>query len=115
MGLDMLKVEQFLSANKNLSDDKINATETLLAAINEWPNSALTIEEYESQVEKFIGGPVTKERIQATLKNIDHSRNAWQAESLTQLVTVFKFFNEGIDLNEIIKVISALLGYQGDR
>jgi len=77
-------------------------------------NIQLTIEEYKSQVEKFIGGPVTRERIQSILKQIDYSRHAWQSESLIQLKTLFDFFNEGIDLNQVIKVISSILEDQKD-
>jgi hypothetical protein len=73
-----------------------------LAAINDWPNPILKLEDYNLEVKSFIGGEVTKHKISLTLSQIDVSKNSWQAESLSQLSDVFKFYNEGVSLKEII-------------
>ena len=74
-----------------------------LSAINDWPNSILTFEDYESEVEKFINGVTTKNNLQNILNKIDFSINAWQAESLSQVIEVFQYYNENMSLKSIIE------------
>ena len=74
----------------------------LLIAINDWPNTIMKLEDYELEVQKFIGGEVTKNKLEVCLSQIDFSKNAWYAESLSQLVDVFKFYEQDVSLKEII-------------
>lgn len=74
----------------------------LLIAINDWPNAIDNLNDYESEVRNFIGGDITKKRMEACLSQIDFSENTWEAESLTQLADVFQFYNEDVSLMEII-------------
>jgi hypothetical protein len=74
----------------------------LLAAIVDWPNSVTRVEDYEREVHQFVGGEVTKRTIKECLSKIDHSINAWQAESLTQLIDVFEYYGQDVSLKEVI-------------
>jgi hypothetical protein len=80
--------------------------EILLASINDWPKAVNSLEEYAIQVDDFIGGEVTQNNIMKTLKSIDHLKAAWQAESLTQLIEIFEYYDRGKTLSEIITVLT---------
>ncbi len=75
----------------------------LLAAVNDWPNSVLSLESFESEVKDFIGNETVKQNVELALTKIDFSKQSWQAESLSQLIEVFKFYDEGISLKKIIE------------
>jgi hypothetical protein len=77
----------------------------ILAAINDWPNPIFTLEEYILDVEKFIGFELSKETISTSLLNMDLLKNAWESESLTQIMEIFNFYNTNISLMEIITEI----------
>jgi hypothetical protein len=74
----------------------------LLIAINDWPNPIVHLADYELQVCEFIGGEVTKNNLQDRLSKINLLENAWQAESLTQLLAVFELYESEISLKEVI-------------
>ena len=74
----------------------------LLVAINDWPNPIVQLEDYELQVCKFIGGEITKNNLQDCLSQINLSKNAWHAESLSQLADVFNLYEYEISLKEVI-------------
>lgn len=76
--------------------------EILIKAINDWPNPIIKLEDYELEVRNFIGGEITKNKLELRLSQIDLSKNAWEAESLSQLINVFQFYKEGASLKDII-------------
>jgi hypothetical protein len=74
-----------------------------LNSINDWPISILTLEDYEKEVENFINGETKKANIEIKSKEIDLNTNAWNAESLCQIVEVFCYFDNNYSLKEIIE------------
>jgi hypothetical protein len=76
--------------------------EIFLAAINDWPEMANDLNDYEIQVRRFVNGETTKSQIIKRKIEIDYSRHAWQAESLAQILEVFSFYEENLSLREII-------------
>jgi len=74
-----------------------------LSAINDWPNSHLTLEDFEADIQKFIGSETKKNELENSLKKINFTTHAWQAESLTQVIQVYRFYSEKLSLNEIIE------------
>lgn len=73
-----------------------------LAAINDWPNPISNLEDYEYEIEKFIKAETQKSNIKRTLDIIDLTQNAWEAESLAQIVAVFDFYDKELSLEDII-------------
>jgi len=65
-----------------------------LLAINDWPVQVLTLEGYEREVSAFIKGDTRKANIETILKTIDLSKNAWESESLVQIIKVFDTYEE---------------------
>ena len=94
--LEIQELEVATTATKDIID-------ILLIAINDWPNAIDKLSDYESEVQNFIGGDVTKKKLEACLSQIDFSKNTWEAESLSQLADVFQFYDEDVSLLEIIK------------
>ena len=102
MALSIAEVEQLIQKN-SFSDEESRIIEIILAAINDWPNPNLTLEDYELAVSEFIGGKSNKNNIEKSLEKIDLNKYAWQAESLAVLREVFKFYgNQDLSLKEII-------------
>ena len=102
MDLSIIDLEKMIEARK-ISDNIKIIIDVFLLAVNDWPNPILNLEDYESEVEKFINGITSKDEIEKTLSKIDFSKNAWQAESLSQMLDVFQFYKNGISLKEIIE------------
>lgn len=75
----------------------------VIAAANDWPTSVETLEEYISEVEKFIDNISSKKNIETALKKIDFSKNSWESESLTQILDIFQYYEPNSSLNEIVK------------
>ncbi len=75
----------------------------LLAAINDWPIHITYLVEYENEVHKLLGENITKKVMDEYISNIDYSKNAWEGESLSQLIEVFNYYNEGKELKEIFR------------
>jgi hypothetical protein len=81
----------------------------LLVAINDWPNPIAQLEDFELQVCKFIGSEVTKNNLRECLSQLNLSKNAWHAESLSELSDVFKLYGYEISLKEVIRDLRANL------
>lgn len=101
MKLYISEIEKLLDSG-NVSNHLKKMSDIFLAAINDWPDSILTLDDYEIEIEKFIGGATKKNKINEALLKIDFSLNAWQAESLSQISEIFQFYNDNISLKEII-------------
>jgi len=97
-------IEKLLN-NERFSINIKNALEILSKAINDWPNVIDNINDYELDVQNFIMNTTTKKNIEKTLSNIDFSKYAWQAESLSELLAIYNYFNKAISLKDIINQI----------
>jgi len=75
----------------------------ILAAINDWPNPVLSLDDFEMEVAQFIKGKTTKGNLEKRLKNIDYNKDSWKAESLTQLIDIYSTYNGDMSLKEIIE------------
>lgn len=85
--------------------------ETFLLAINDWPYPVATFDEYALHVEDFINGLTIKERIEECLKSIDFTKYAWEAESLSHIVSVFQFQEPKLSLKEAIENLKQEIGF----
>lgn len=77
----------------------------LLAAINDWPNPIISLTEYEREIYKLAGEDVDRRKLEDHISKIDYSKNAWKAESLSQLIEVYNYYNEKKLLKDILKEI----------
>ncbi len=76
-----------------------------LAAINDWPNQIVSLVDYEKEIYKLIGEEVDRKKLEEYLSKIDYSKNAWEAESLSQLIEVYYYYEDNKPLKEILKEI----------
>ena len=88
--------------------------EILVAAVNDWPTPVTTMEEYEVEVRLFLGNAVVRKNIEISRGQINFGNNAWEAESLAQLVDAFQFYPEGTTLPEIIDHVKTEWGQACD-
>jgi len=96
------KLIEFQGSKKlNSIDQKL--IDILLAAINDWPDLIINLENYESEVAAFIGGETTKQKIKVAERKFDISKDAWKAESLSQIMELFDLYDTNISLKEIIR------------
>lgn len=77
----------------------------LLVAINDWPTPIISLGDYEKDVYKLIGEEVSRKTMKEYISNIDYSKNAWEGESLSQLIEIFNYYEEEKQLKEIFKEI----------
>ncbi|MEQ9166513.1 MAG: hypothetical protein RLO12_09670 [Fulvivirga sp.] len=88
------------------SEEIDNATKDVihvfLDAINDWPVGVDSIELYEYEVKNFINQTTTEVNIKDFLKHINVIKNSWESESLTQLLEVFEFYDDGVSIKDII-------------
>jgi hypothetical protein len=75
----------------------------LLSAINDWPTSISTVEEFELEIRNIVGeklDPITLKKFE---KRADTTKHAWQMESIAQLLDLFQYYdNPKICFEEII-------------
>jgi hypothetical protein len=86
------------SINKR-TEDIINI---LINSANDWPNEVLKIDEYIAEIEAFIHEPATKVSLEDALLKMDLLNNSWKAESITQVLEIYHFYDENLSLREII-------------
>ncbi len=98
--LQIEEIEEMI-LGKKIPQEIIPVVELFLAAINDWPTDVCSFFEYVHEVESFIGGVSTKEGIENALRSVDLLENAWESESLSQIIEVFHFYPNGISLVEI--------------
>lgn len=75
----------------------------LLSAINDWPHQIGNLIDYENEIYELIGEETNKKKLQDYLLNIDYSKNAWEAESLSQLIEFYNYYEDHKPLKEIFK------------
>lgn len=108
MNYSILKIEEMLEQG-NFSAEMITVIDILLSAANDWSDPLDNFYDYDLAVQNFIKNSTTKKHIELVLKNVDVSNYAWKAESLSSLIEVYDYFEEGITLKEILdKVIQEL-------
>jgi hypothetical protein len=99
----------FISDLEKMNSDVKEVVDVLMLAINDWPNQVVKLEDYEIEVSKFIGQEATAKGITLALTNIDYSVHSWQAESLSELLNVFNFYDDNVSLKEIIEGLKTKL------
>ncbi len=97
-------IEEYIK-NNNLEKADESALMLIMDAINDWPNDVNDLEDFTLQVNIFLKGKLTKENIETKLKQIDYSIYAWQAESLSQVLEIFFYFDNSMSVEEIIESI----------
>ncbi|HEX2629197.1 MAG TPA: hypothetical protein VHM26_09300 [Chitinophagaceae bacterium] len=102
-----LLIEDLIKAHEldGLSIVEKEQVSILLDSINDWPTNVPTLEDYENEIDKMAGDGSNKKILEHCLAQIDYSRDAWKAESLSQLLGIFNYFDEGQSLKEILKEI----------
>lgn len=84
-----------------------NETKSILRIFNDayrdWPVPFFLFDEFEEDIRKFLSKIPDEKNIENALKKINYSKHAWYAESLSELLEVFKFYEKGITLNRIIE------------
>ena len=101
MEINIKEIEKS-AKNIKLEHETRKIIEIFLAAINDWPNPVLTIEAYEKDLKNFIQGQTTQNNLFKSLKQIDFNKNSWEAESISQIIEVFKFYPKDFSLQEIV-------------
>ena len=82
------------------------AAELLLEAINDWPTSGRSEpKEFLSDLIAEIGLPLSFERLEKYLKNLNPNTSGWKMESTTSLLELFKY-DKTKTLDTIINEIS---------
>ena len=95
-------IDSVLEDEQNHPDNIITALGVFYEAMNDWPNRILSAEQYEIELTQFIGKEVNKINLEIMLKTID-STGAWQAESISGLLNIYKHFSHELTLLQIIE------------
>lgn len=106
MNYSIASIEEMIE-KKEIAAELIPAVVILLAAVNDWPDPLDGLRDYEIAVQCFVGDTTTRDNIEKALNNIDVSSCAWEAESLSTLMEVYDYFEEGIALKEIVDRVVA--------
>ncbi len=101
MHLSIAELEEI--DEKTLPSNTVNVIRILLRAANDWPVPLPGLEDYTRELEKFISNRATKSDLEIALENNDLNKDAWKAESIGELIEVFKFYDKGTSLREIIQ------------
>jgi hypothetical protein len=107
--LSVSKIEEMIS-DESAPKRLIPILAAFVTAINDWPTEVKTLEQYEKQVREFICASTTKGNIEIFLKIIDFSKYSWEAESLFQVLEVFKSYHKKITLNGIMQSLKLEAG-----
>lgn len=75
----------------------------LLSAINDWPNPILNLDDYQKEIYKLVGEEIDRKKLEDYISKIDYSKNAWEAESLSQLIEVYNYYEKSKPLKEILE------------
>jgi len=82
----------------------------ILSAINDWPEAAISLEDFERGIYKLAGADVDRKKLEAYISEIDYSKNAWEAESLSQLIGIYDYYEEKRLLRDILQEIKDKIG-----
>ncbi len=99
--LEVSKIKNIIE--NNIIDENILKTiNIILISINDWPDKILTLDEFVNKIEKFMDGSSTKSVILNVLNKIDYKINAWESESLFELLEVFDYQDDKRTIKEIV-------------
>jgi hypothetical protein len=104
MSFSVVYLEEIQESNK-LATPVIDIVKILLAAINDWPNPIINLVDYENEIHELVGVEIDKKKMESYILKIDYSKNAWEAESLSQLIEIYNYFDEKKTLKEILEEI----------
>ena len=107
MSLSIVDLEKIQESEKTTTVVR-QVLEIILQAINDWPSQIDSLTGYEDEVYKFIGKDIDKKKFAQYLSQMDYSKNAWVAESFSQLIEVFDYYEEGKSLQDIFRVIKEM-------
>lgn len=92
-----------LVKEKNADKNIYKIVEIFLNAVNDWSTEIYSLESYEVRIRLLVGSPVNIFTLKKFKKNVDHQRNAWEAESVCQLLGIYEFYNEDFSLSAILQ------------
>lgn len=81
----------------------------LLATLNDWPKPINNLAEFEVELARLMGDEINKNKIEEFLSKVDYSKNAWEAESLSQLIEVYQYYEENKSLRTILNELEKKL------
>ena len=67
------------------------------------------LEEYEKEIYMFVGGDIDRKKLEIFVSELDYSKYAWEAESLSQIVEVYNYYEEKKHLKDILKEIKEII------
>ena len=65
----------------------------LVAAMNDWPREVLSLGDFEIDMFRSIGKDANKEKIEKYLTKVDYTVNAWEAESIGQVLGLYNYYD----------------------
>lgn len=104
MSLSVNYLEKIQESDKLPSGIKTTLN-IFLAAINDWPNPVMDLVDYEKEIYKLLGEDVNRKKMEEYISRIDYSKDAWEGESLSQLIEIYNCYEGGKPLKEIFKEI----------
>ena len=81
----------------------------LLAAINDWPRPIVHLADFEKDIHHFTGNEMDRTKLKEVISTIDYSKHTWEAESLSQLIEIYSYYDEKKSLKEIVDEIEKKL------
>jgi hypothetical protein len=100
--MQVSKYQEYLKSNEFSTNEKL-VIQLLLDAANDWPKDQPTLLDFISDVERFLDETPNQFTLHNCLNNIDLSKNAWEAESLAQLIEIYKFYDGSKSLFDVLK------------
>ena len=76
--------------------------QVILDSINDWPNPVESLDIFVRLLSQSIGNPLTRIKIEEYILELDPRTNAWEKEALTQLISLFSHYHNGITLDKIL-------------
>lgn len=81
-----------------LLDDDV---QVILDFINDWPNPVESLDIFVRLLSQSVGNPLTQINIEKYILGLDPITNAWEKEALTQLISLFSHYHNGVTLDKI--------------
>lgn len=108
MKLYLTQLEKLINLNIIDSDVK-KIAQCFLLAINDWPEELFSLDDYEHSIKKLIKKKPNEENIKIFIERADYQKNSWEAESLSQLLDVYKLYDNTTSIKEIIEDVKIKL------
>lgn len=81
----------------------------LLQSIMDWPTSIASTEDFVRELGTCVEGELDEASIRTRLAGINFATEAWIAESLDELVEIFRLYPKGTSLVQIMSSIESEL------